>query len=109
MGAVAFGATIARPAILVGSEINHECKETWTDQGARVYTVSIILLTFVFPMVILSFTYGSIAKRLSTRAAPGNVDAARDRAQQAAKVKVSQERASVDVPQIQRGSLNQIK
>lgn len=48
----------------------------------------VFLVTFLIPMCVLIYTYGSIGCKMWARRLPGNADASRDRLQIAAKLKV---------------------
>ena len=57
-----------------------ECSERWASRSyARAYTVSLLILTYIAPLFILSFTYYKICSILWHRQAPGNADESRDR------------------------------
>ena len=66
-----------------------ECSERWASRSyARAYTVSLLILTYIAPLFILSFTYYKICSILWHRQAPGNADESRDRHNIASKRKV---------------------
>ena len=66
-------------------EVWPEPRETWR----TCYTFFILVLTYILPLVILSFTYGFVGCRLWQRTAPGNADVTRDTNQLRSKLKVS--------------------
>lgn len=66
-------------------EVWPEPRETWR----TCYTFFILVLTYVLPLIILSFTYGFVGCRLWQRTAPGNADVTRDMNQLRSKLKVS--------------------
>lgn len=73
---------------LIANETNYDCKETWSEDESRHFTISVFIITFALPMAILMFVYGSVALRMFYHSTPGNADTARDRAQQNSKIKV---------------------
>jgi len=69
-----------------------DCKEVWPDPSTiwrRSYTFFLLATTYLLPLGVLSFTYGSISRKLWMRTAPGNADEARDSHQLRSKRKVS--------------------
>ncbi|KAK2186244.1 hypothetical protein NP493_209g03048 [Ridgeia piscesae] len=64
-------------------EVWPEPRETWRTS----YTFFILVLTYILPLVILSFTYGFVGCRLWQRTAPGNADVTRDMNQLRSKLK----------------------
>lgn len=72
----------------LGNDTYYDCKETWTEESGRTYTLAIFTITFALPMIILTYVYGSVAWKMFRHSTPGNADAARDEAQHIAKVKV---------------------
>lgn len=75
-------------AFLIANEINYDCKEVWSPDESRVYTISLLIITFALPMSILSYAYGSVALKIFRHSTPGNADIVRDRAQHLSKIKV---------------------
>ena len=87
--------------LFVGKSNRHEispghwvadCEEVWpepSDTYRRIYTFFLLTITYIFPLTILSLTYGFICYRLWQRTAPGNADEARDAQQLKSKRKVS--------------------
>lgn len=66
-----------------------ECLEDWASPDlAIVYTVLVLILTYIVPVIILSVTYSIVGYLLWKRHLPGNADAFRDKAQLKSKVKV---------------------
>ncbi|KAJ6222628.1 hypothetical protein RDWZM_001173 [Blomia tropicalis] len=74
--------------IMIANEINYDCKESWSNENKRSYTIFIFVMTFALPMAILSFVYGSVARKMFNHSTPGNADIERDRVQHNAKIKV---------------------
>ncbi|KAL4239567.1 hypothetical protein ACF0H5_000379 [Mactra antiquata] len=81
----------------VGETVNHpqtqhtECLENWSKIGQdleMVYTVLVMILTYIVPVCILSVTYSIVGYLLWKRHLPGNADEFRDRAQLKNKVKI---------------------
>jgi hypothetical protein len=65
------------------------CDEHWpTELSRKMYTVFILLLTYIMPLTILSITYLVIGIILWKRTAPGNCHVERDMHQLRAKIKV---------------------
>ena len=65
------------------------CDEHWpTELSRKIYTVFILLLTYIMPLTILSITYLVIGIILWKRTAPGNCHVERDMHQLRAKIKV---------------------
>ncbi|XP_064459113.1 RYamide receptor-like [Ornithodoros turicata] len=75
----------------------YECKEHWSEESGKVYTAAIFTVTFVTPMLVLTFTYTSIAWKMWRHTSPGNADAQRDQQQFSAKMKVVKMLATVVV------------
>ncbi|XP_052259727.1 RYamide receptor-like [Dreissena polymorpha] len=66
-----------------------KCGEHWSDDSlSRFYTILVLFLTYIVPVVILTVTYSIVGYILWKRNLPGNADAQRDRSQLKAKVKV---------------------
>ena len=74
--------------ILIANETNYYCSEAWTSDQTYHFTITVFLVTFAVPLILLSFTYGSIVFKIFRHSTPGNADLARDRAQHSSKVKV---------------------
>ncbi|GIX88647.1 substance-P receptor [Caerostris extrusa] len=73
----------------VGGQELYDCNEIWGEVEGKVYTSVVFSVTFVFPILILSYAYGSIGIKMWGHTLPGNADPSRDRQQLAAKMKVS--------------------
>ncbi|KAK3582710.1 hypothetical protein CHS0354_013063, partial [Potamilus streckersoni] len=59
-----------------------ECQEIWYSVEARIsYTLSILVITYIIPLLILSVTYSIVGIILWKRTSPGNQHYARDRHQ----------------------------
>ena len=66
-----------------------KCIENWEDpKSRRMYTISILLFTYIIPLLILTVTYSIVGILLWKRTAPGNEDYARDRQRLKSKIKV---------------------
>jgi hypothetical protein len=67
-----------------------DCRELWpTETWTRAYTIFILVITYIIPLSILTFTYSFVGKKLWQRTAPGNADEVRDTQQLRSKRKVS--------------------
>ncbi|XP_062616536.1 neuropeptide Y receptor type 5-like [Saccostrea cucullata] len=65
------------------------CDEEWPDDGLRIaYSVLVLMLTYVIPLLILTITYSIVGCILWKRKTPGNADAQRDSYQIKSKKKV---------------------
>ncbi|XP_054157023.1 RYamide receptor-like [Oppia nitens] len=87
LGSVTWFNSVAEPFV-VNNETYYDCRETWTEQGKRTYTLNIFMITFALPLLVLSYVYGAVGYKMIRHSMPGNADAARDEAQHLAKVKV---------------------
>lgn len=66
-----------------------KCEEMWPgDTPRRVYTLFVLTITYLLPMLILGVTYSIIGVILWRRTAPGNADRVRDSQQLRSKRKV---------------------
>ena len=66
------------------------CNEVWPNTNSRrIYTIFILILTYVIPLLVLTITYSVVAFLLWKRTAPGNSDHFRDLLQLRSKIKVS--------------------
>ncbi|RUS89436.1 hypothetical protein EGW08_002809 [Elysia chlorotica] len=65
------------------------CDEAWSSQSSRrTFTMLILFITYIVPLVILSVTYSIVSRLLWKRTAPGNAHEGRDLQQLRAKRKV---------------------
>ena len=65
------------------------CDEVWSSQSSRrTFTMLILFITYIVPLVILSVTYSIVSRLLWKRTAPGNAHEGRDLQQLRAKRKV---------------------
>ncbi|KAJ6222629.1 hypothetical protein RDWZM_001174 [Blomia tropicalis] len=84
----------ATPLITINSADNgnitfYDCRENWGSMtNEQIYTMTLFLIVFAIPLLILIYVYGSITAKLWTHSAPGNRNAARDGAQSRAKRKI---------------------
>lgn len=77
---------IGRSSIYKGKVI---CNEEWPHPSSRpLYTVFVMILTYMFPLLILLLTYTVVGIMLWKRTAPGNKHYERDRHQLRSKIKV---------------------
>lgn len=66
------------------------CVENWqTDESQHIYSIIILLFTYIIPLFMLAITYAIVGIILWKRTAPGNEDYARDRLRLKSKIKVS--------------------
>ncbi|KAH6947295.1 hypothetical protein HPB50_018203 [Hyalomma asiaticum] len=70
-------------------ETYYDCTEDWEANAGKVYTAVIFTVTFLTPMLALTFTYSSIGWKMWRHTSPGNADAQRDQQQLSAKMKAS--------------------
>ncbi|XP_064457053.1 RYamide receptor-like isoform X1 [Ornithodoros turicata] len=73
----------------------YDCNENWEESSGKVYTAVIFTVTFMTPMLILTFTYTCIAWKMWRHTSPGNADVQRDQQQLNAKMKVVKMLATV--------------
>ncbi|XP_054712690.1 neuropeptide Y receptor type 5-like [Uloborus diversus] len=73
----------------------YDCTEVWEELDGKVYTASVFIITFILPMLVLTFTYSSIGWKMWRHTSPGNADASRDHQQLMAKIKVVKMMATV--------------
>ncbi|XP_002738788.1 QRFP-like peptide receptor [Saccoglossus kowalevskii] len=65
------------------------CAEWWSNEtSSAIYELFVMCITYFIPLVLLSYTYISIGRRLWGRRIPGNADHNRDRTQKRAKRQV---------------------
>ncbi|XP_074649139.1 QRFP-like peptide receptor [Tubulanus polymorphus] len=65
------------------------CNESWPSPHWRSgYTIFILVLTYLVPLLILTFTYAFVGRKLWQRTTPGNADEIRDTQQLKSKRKV---------------------
>lgn len=73
----------------------YDCNENWEESSGKVYTAVIFTVTFMTPMLALTFTYTSIGWKMWRHTSPGNADVQRDQQQFSAKMKVVKMLATV--------------
>jgi hypothetical protein len=50
----------------------YDCREEWEGEpSSRIYTVIIFVITFIIPLISLTFLYGSIGIKIFKRIQPG--------------------------------------
>lgn len=67
------------------------CAEKWPEPRIllrRIYTLVVLVLTYIMPLLILTVTYTMIGRTLSQHKTPGNADESRDHQQLKSKRKV---------------------
>ena len=68
---------------------HNECNEKWPNRDLELfYTVLLLILTYIVPLIILMVTYSIVGYILCKRRLPGNADIQRDATQLRAKLKV---------------------
>nr|XP_050052440.1 RYamide receptor-like [Dermacentor andersoni] len=75
----------------------YDCHENWDENAGKVYTAVIFTVTFLTPMLVLTYTYSSIGWKMWRHTSPGNADIRRDQQQLTAKMKVVKMLATVVV------------
>ncbi|XP_033756772.1 QRFP-like peptide receptor [Pecten maximus] len=66
-----------------------KCDEDWGDpERKRAYSLCMLFLTYIIPLIILTVTYSIVGSILWQRRAPGNADAIRDEQQIKSKRKI---------------------
>ena len=66
-----------------------ECKENWSNTDLELfYTILLLILTYMVPLIILTVTYSIVGYILCKRNLPGNADVQRDAIQLKSKLKV---------------------
>lgn len=68
----------------------NDCRETFSMEGGRLYTIFLFMVTFLLPIMILVYVYCRICFYLINTSAPGNADQTRDRVCIDKKMKVSE-------------------
>ncbi|XP_002742045.1 QRFP-like peptide receptor [Saccoglossus kowalevskii] len=71
----------------VPGDIVYFCFERVDHYSGMVYEISILILTYVVPLCVISFTYFRVGRRLWGRSLPGVADRARDLSQMKSKKK----------------------
>ena len=67
-----------------------KCIEKWPNvQSRRIYTIAVLLCTYIIPVIILAITYSIVGILLWKRTAPGNQDHIRDLQRLRSKIRVS--------------------
>ncbi len=71
-----------------GNETYYDCRELWSEEGGKNYTLFLFFVTFALPISVLTFVYTSICWYILRHNTPGNPDRVRDLAQWKLKIKV---------------------
>ncbi|CAG2104837.1 unnamed protein product, partial [Medioppia subpectinata] len=87
LGSISWFNSVAEPFQFANKTL-YDCKETWSIETARTFTLVIFIITFALPIVVLTFAYGSVGMKMLRHTIPGNADLVRDEAQNSAKIKV---------------------
>lgn len=79
-----------------GGHLFYDCREEWEGELAgKLYTAVLFGVTFIFPLLALSFLYGSIGITMMKRISPGNANISRDESQLLVKIKVRSNRLTL--------------
>lgn len=66
------------PYTLVQFEL-YECVEVWPNEiSGQIYTIIVFVITFLLPIMIITFTYSKIWYQMVHHVTPGNPDSVRD-------------------------------
>ncbi len=71
-----------------GNETYYDCREVWSVNEGKLYTIAIFIITFAMPAMALIFVYGSVGLTIMRHNPPGNPDSVRDVSQWNIKIKV---------------------
>ncbi|KPM07827.1 Neuropeptide Y receptor type 2-like protein, partial [Sarcoptes scabiei] len=67
----------------------YECVEIWSEKiQGQIYTITVFVMTFLIPVLIISLTYSTIWYHMMNHVTPGNPDQARDSHQMDVKNKI---------------------
>ena len=97
------GFMIASPQLLYTRTIEfgykgqllYDCRENFTEEGGKTYTIFVFMVTFFIPIMTLIFVYSAIAIHLMRNSsAPGNPDQNRDKVCITKKIKVRRRKYS---------------
>ncbi|CAG2178488.1 unnamed protein product, partial [Oppiella nova] len=88
LGSISWYNSVAEPFQFANKTL-YDCKETWSMDTARTFTLAIFIITFALPILVLTYAYGSVGLKMLRHTIPGNADLVRDEAQNSAKIKVN--------------------
>jgi predicted membrane protein len=67
----------------------YDCKEEWEGElKSRIYTVMLFVITFILPLISLTFLYGSIGIKTFKKIKPGETLSSKERVRYRRKIKV---------------------
>jgi hypothetical protein len=67
----------------------YDCREEWEGElSSKIYTVILFVITFVIPLISLTFLYGSIGIKTFKRIQPGETPTAIETVHNRMKIKV---------------------
>jgi hypothetical protein len=67
----------------------YDCREEWEGElSSRIYTVIIFVITFIIPLISLTFLYGSIGIKIFKKIQPGETLNDMERVRDRRKIKV---------------------
>ncbi|XP_022242496.1 probable G-protein coupled receptor 83 [Limulus polyphemus] len=72
----------------IQNEIFYDCNEVMDEFGSKVYTLVVFAVTFLIPLLVLTYTYVTIGLKMWKHSAPGNAHDDRDKQQLQSKTKV---------------------
>ena len=84
LGSVMF--VVGRAVDIGGDQMR--CVETWAPGPRKIFTICVLILTYIVPLAILTITYTIVGIILWKRTAPGNKDHVRDMHRLRSKIKV---------------------
>jgi len=71
-----------------GGSPYYDCREEWSDEEGKIYTLFLFCITFALPVIILIYVYSMIGWHIMRHDIPGNPDLQRDEAHLITKIKV---------------------
>ncbi|CAK9300605.1 unnamed protein product [Gordionus sp. m RMFG-2023] len=72
------------------NRVYYKCVESWSSHvSKKIFSVSLLLLQYAFPLMILTFTYFSICKKIWGNETPGEAHVIRDEKIVKSKIKVN--------------------
>ncbi|XP_070551074.1 RYamide receptor-like [Ptychodera flava] len=68
-----------RAFVIASGDIYYQCDEVWTNQKHKIiYELFIVVITYIGPLAVISYSYCAVVKSLWIRQLPGNPDKLRD-------------------------------
>ncbi|XP_070548899.1 QRFP-like peptide receptor [Ptychodera flava] len=79
-----------RAYVIESGEIYYQCDEVWLNRKHKIiYELFIIVITYIGPLAVISYSYCAVVKSLWSRNLPGNPDEIRDQRNSKSKRKVA--------------------